>query len=147
MEAVAVRRKPEVIEQEKKAHEDHRQKKEEKKASEKAAVIEVADFEEQMALDAIEEETQFPRRQIECMCNQKIFFSVIVMGPFSANAIKATKAKVKKRKTTKIVENDTTENEFTDDDQPQLKKKRLQVGTGGQMSLRRTGQSSFYFIF
>lgn len=65
MEALAVRRKREVIELEKKAKEERRQAKEKKKAEREAAVIDIADFEDRMALDEFELEAKFPRRQAE----------------------------------------------------------------------------------
>jgi hypothetical protein len=68
MEVLAVKRKPEVIAAEKKAHEKCRQAAEKKKLDKKIAVLEIADFENQMDVDAIAETTQFPRRQTKCTC-------------------------------------------------------------------------------
>jgi DNA-binding protein H-NS len=60
MEALAVRRTREVIELEKKAKEERRQAREKKKADREAAVKDIADFENRMALDDFEQEAQFP---------------------------------------------------------------------------------------
>jgi hypothetical protein len=65
MEALAVRRKREVIELEKKAKEERHQAREKKKADREAAVIDIADFENRMALDDFEQEDKFPRHQAE----------------------------------------------------------------------------------
>ena len=81
MEALAVRRKPEVIEAEKKDRQERRQTQEKKKVNKKVAVLEIADFENQMDLDVILEETQFPRRQTKCTCPRNFLQCNTVMTP------------------------------------------------------------------
>ncbi len=61
LEAQAGRRKPEEIENEKKAKGRRRQARKDKEAREEAAVFEIAEYEHQMALE--DKETNFPRRQ------------------------------------------------------------------------------------
>lgn len=63
MEVLAVRRKREDIDAEKKARDGRHQTRERKKVNKQAAVIDIADFENQMALDDINDETRFPRHQ------------------------------------------------------------------------------------
>jgi len=66
METLAVRRKQEDIQAEKEACEARRQKKERRKADEQDAVIDVADFENQMALDDMNDEAGIPRHLTKC---------------------------------------------------------------------------------
>ena len=61
-DALAVRRKQEIINEEKKAREERRQTKKEKKVKEEMAVMEIARFENEMALDTKKEKAQFPRQ-------------------------------------------------------------------------------------
>lgn len=63
MEVLAVRRKRKDIDAEKKARDGRRQARERKKVNERAAVMDIADFENQMALDDINDETRFPRHK------------------------------------------------------------------------------------
>jgi DNA-binding protein H-NS len=65
MEALAVRRKPEDIEIEKQVKKERRKARAKKKADAQMAVLDIADFENNMAVDNIREETSFPRRQLE----------------------------------------------------------------------------------
>lgn len=58
LDALPVRRKKEDIEAEKKGQ---RQVREEKKAKTRAAVLDIADFENQMAIDDRNDEMRFPR--------------------------------------------------------------------------------------
>lgn len=59
------RQKKEDIEGEKKTRNELRKAREEKRASKRAVVMDIAEFENQMALDDRSEETTFPRHQIE----------------------------------------------------------------------------------
>lgn len=65
MEVLAVRSNKEEIEKDKKAKNERRQAKQDKKANEQTAAIEVAKFENQMALVDRAQEAKFPRRQPE----------------------------------------------------------------------------------
>jgi hypothetical protein len=61
LDALAVRQKWEVIDEEKKGHEERCQTGIEKKLKEENPVMEIAKFENAMALNTIKEETQFPQ--------------------------------------------------------------------------------------
>lgn len=65
IEALAVRRKPEDIELEKQIKKERREIRAKKRADAQAAVMNIADFENNMAVDTIREEQSFPRRQPE----------------------------------------------------------------------------------
>ena len=65
MEVLAVRRKKAEIEDEKKAQDERRKARQQKKASKQAAVLDVADFENDMAIDDKAEKTKFPRNLTE----------------------------------------------------------------------------------
>jgi hypothetical protein len=65
MERLAVRRKTEDIECEKKVRDERREAREKKKADARAAVNEIALFENEMALDDEEQVAKHPRRQAE----------------------------------------------------------------------------------
>src|SRR5258705_9664585 len=65
MEALAVRRKHEDIEIEKQVKKERRKAREKKKADAQMAVLDIADFENNMTVDIIREETSFPRRRLE----------------------------------------------------------------------------------
>jgi len=65
LEALAVRRKPEEIESEKQAKKEQRKAREEKKAKKQTAVMDIAEFENEMAMEDIEQKAKFPRRQGE----------------------------------------------------------------------------------
>lgn len=64
-EALAVRRKKEDIEREKQVKNERRRVREKKKADAKKAVIDIAEFENDMAVDDMYEEKKFPRHQSE----------------------------------------------------------------------------------
>jgi len=66
-EVLAVRRKKEDIEEEKKAHDERCEARERKKTNAKASIMDIAHFEHEMALGDRAEETMFPRRQTEGM--------------------------------------------------------------------------------
>jgi len=66
MEA-SVRRKQEVIDEEKEERSKRRESREKISANKKTAVIDIADFENEMALNDMEMEAQFPRRQSKGM--------------------------------------------------------------------------------
>jgi hypothetical protein len=69
LEALAVRRKREDIEAENNAWDGRCQSRESKKANERAAVVDIANFENQMACDDRTEVTVFPRHQTMRRCS------------------------------------------------------------------------------
>jgi len=65
LEALAVRRKPEDIENEKKERNKRQEAKAKKDAHTKIAIKDIAQFEHQMALDDKAQEAKFPRYETE----------------------------------------------------------------------------------
>ena len=65
MEALAVWQKKEDIESEKQVKNERRQVREKKMADAEKAVIDIAEFENDMAIDDTYEEKRFPRHQSE----------------------------------------------------------------------------------
>jgi len=63
LEVLAVRRKPEDIASEKKAKNKRRNAREEKRTNEQVAIMDIADFENEMAVEDKEQRAQFPRHQ------------------------------------------------------------------------------------
>jgi hypothetical protein len=61
MEMLGVRHKKEEIENDKKAKLERRQAKEDRKAKEQTAAMDIAEFENRMAVDDIAQEAMFPR--------------------------------------------------------------------------------------
>jgi hypothetical protein len=64
MESLAVRRKTEEIEQEKRVKNERRQAREQKKVDSQAAVLDIAEYEDKMVVDDAEEKLRFPRRKL-----------------------------------------------------------------------------------
>jgi hypothetical protein len=67
MEVLAVRRKRDDIEKEKKAKAERRKARQTKDAIHRVAIDDIAEFENQMALDDRTQGTKFPRHQTEGM--------------------------------------------------------------------------------
>jgi hypothetical protein len=67
METLGVRHKKEEIENDKKAKLERRQAKEDRKAKEQTAAMDIAEFENRMAVDDIAQEAMFPRHQSKGM--------------------------------------------------------------------------------
>lgn len=65
MEVLAVRRKQEDIDNEKKVQDERRKAREKKKVNGLAAIEDIAEFENKMAFDDKEHLAKFPRRQTE----------------------------------------------------------------------------------
>jgi hypothetical protein len=153
METLAVHRKQEVIDEEKKDRDERRQKRETKKAKEQVAILEIADFEDEMALDNIEEESHFPRRQTKGWCSH---VDPIKRLKYTNNSLplenpQRSKSKTKKRKEhvvsqklpnsfqkmSELDDGDTDTELMGNDGQPLLKKQKK--SDGDSMPLRRTG--------
>jgi hypothetical protein len=72
-DVLAVRRKREDIEDEKNAKNERREARKRKKADAKVAIRDIADFENEMALDDRAKETKFPRHQTKGMWSGFVF--------------------------------------------------------------------------
>lgn len=86
-EVLAVRRKPEEIEKEKKERNERQEAKAKKDAHKKAAIKDIAQFEHQMALDDKEQEARFPRHETEGEFKLTHSQQVIVMYSPSLNGL------------------------------------------------------------
>jgi hypothetical protein len=74
-EALGVRHRPEEIEEEKSRRVERQQAREQKKANLHAAALEIAEFEDKMAVDDAETEASFPQRKPEGELVTEIFDS------------------------------------------------------------------------
>jgi len=72
-EILAVRRKQEDIDDEKNARNGRREARKRKEAAAKKSITDIADFENEMALDDRAQEAKFPRRQTEGMWSCFVF--------------------------------------------------------------------------
>ena len=155
MEVLAVRRKREDIDAEKKAREERRQTRQRKKANEQVAVMDIADFEDRMALDDMNKEIKFPRHQTEGKYSGPTSAcAIIIVHEPLVNDSNESKIENKKRKGRKVQvsneknpakehQGETVEPELlSDNDRPQVKKQKT---ARHPIPLRRTGQLCLNF--
>jgi hypothetical protein len=151
IEAIRVRRSKEAIEDDKRARDEKRQAREAKKANKQAAVTEIAEFENQMALDNRDEEIKFPRYKKGVQSNRLTSHRVKSL-PVAEDSQPSKKRKGQPKvpkvsndhsqKTVGSVQITSEDNEgdtdieLTDDDRLQAKKIKT---LSGPQAIRRTG--------
>lgn len=169
LEALAVRRRPEEIENEKKARNQRQKAKAKKNAHKKVAIKDIAQFELQMALDNKAEEASFPRHKSEggltrakarlCTHSPSKNGSVEAedkrhepqdQSTRAANVAAPSQGQKRKKKVVQPLENDGVDTEPEDTElarnhhYSKLKKQKItEVDSDDAMPLCRTGKHLF----
>ena len=140
LEALAVRRKPEEIERDKQIQNERRKAREEKVSNKQAAIMDIVDFENEMAVEDLEQKAKFPRRQTEGESGSQ---RVNMCYSCAVTFIDLAKnKKCKGRKTaSKAVSHSKKELDDSLDTEPEsdADKRKPKKLKSGAMPLRRTG--------
>ena len=147
IEAGRVRRSKEAIEDDKRVRDEKHQAREAKKAKKQAAVTEIAEFENQMALDDRDEEIEFPRYKKGVQSNRLTSHRVKSL-PVAEDSQPSKKRKGqpkvsndRSQKTAGSVQITSADNEGDTDielDVDRLQAKKIKTLSGPQV-IRRTG--------
>jgi len=137
LEALAVRRKPEEIERDKQIQNERRKAREKKTSNEQAAIKDIVEFENEMAVEDLEQKAKFPRRQTEGESGPRL----VNMCYSCAVTFSGTSKNKKRKGPSKAISHSKRELDGSLDTEPesdadQRKPKKLKSGA---MPLRRTG--------